>query len=1060
MWLTRLALKNPVLIAMVTLALAILGMISLNRLPIDVFPNINLPILRVATLYPGASPQDIENTVTYPVEKAVSGLSNVDHIESVSKEGVSLVSVWLNWSANLSAAMVEANNRIQQILNLLPTGVQSPFIIKYDLANIPVCAVDVSGGSMDERQLYDLGYNVIEPQFEQLPGVASAVVSGGKIRQITVAVDRERMAAVGLSLLDLSTAINGANLLEPAGWIKVGNRQYGVTTNVQLKMVDRINDVVAANRNGIPITLGMLGHAVDSSEDQSYIVRINGQRGVYMAIYKQPGQNTVQVVDAVREALDRLVGIPPGIKLAIFFDESTYIRKSIMSLRREALQGALLAFGVILFFLQSLRATAIISLAIPLSILATFLLLYLDNQSLNIFSLGGLALAVGRLVDDSIVELENIVRHFAITPSRRKALLDAANEVAMPILASTITTVIVFLPSLFTEGVGQILFTPLAIAVTCSLLASFLVSRTVTPLLCLRYLDQAGHRQQRSYFTARASDACKAAVDWVERVYRHALVQALAHRGLIVVAVIGFAAVSALLIRGVGVEFMPVSDESQFHLSVRLPVGTRIELTEQVVGQIEDEIRRDLPPGWITIIQTAIGLLTTAGRASARQATYSSNTGPHAAQISVHLVDPASRSKSTKEVVDYLRPILARKFPAVKQYMDPAGLITRVLYFGSAAPIDVLELGYDLSAGAKLARQIARIMRNMQGLADIQINREENFPEFDIDVDREKAALAGIYQYDATHAILDSTNGSTSSPSIYIDPVTGNEYNIVVQYQDEFRSHVHDLGDTFLVNRSSVGDRTRNMGVIRLRTLASVKPGSGPIEIDRKYLQRSIDITANPVNRDLGGLAQELEERLAKLALPQGFSLRLTGQVEQQRGAFHTLAGAAALAMILVYMVLAAQFRSLVDPVIIMFSVPLGMAGVVWALFLTHTAFSVSSLMGVIMMVGIVVSNGVLMVHYTNLLRTDGCALHDAVVEAACVRLRPILMTTVATLAALLPMALGLGEGSETNAPLARSLIGGLSLSTLLTLFFIPALYTILEERATRRRQQARVAAV
>jgi CzcA family heavy metal efflux pump len=1053
MWLTRLALKNPVLIAMVTLAIAILGIVSLNRLPIDLFPNINLPVLRVATLYPGAGPQDIEHTVTYPVEKAVSGLSNVDHIESVSKEGVSLVSVWLDWSADLSAAMVEANNRIQQILNMLPTGVQSPFIIKYDLANIPVCAVDVSGAGMDERQLYDLAYNVIEPQFEQLPGVASAVVSGGKIRQISVAVDRERMAAVGLSLLDLSQAINGANLLEPAGWIKVGDRQYGVTTNVQLKLVDRINDVVAANRSGVPITIGMLGRAMDSSEDQSYIVRINGQRGVYMAIYKQPGQNTVEVVNAVRDALDRLVGIPPAIKLAIFFDESTYIRRSISSLRREALQGALLAFGVILFFLQSLRATMIISLAIPLSILATFLLLYLDQQSLNIFSLGGLALAVGRMVDDSIVELENIARHFAGASSRRKAVVEAANEVAMPIFASTITTVIVFLPSLFAQGVGQILFTPLAIAVTCSLLASFLVSRTVTPLLCLRYLDQGGYRQARGRLATEAAAACKAAVDWLEVAYRRALVRALEHRRLIVFAVVGFAAVSTLLVRGIGVEFMPVSDESQFHLSIRLPVGTRIELTEQAVGQLEDEIRRDLPPGWITITQSAIGLLTTAGRASARQATYSSNTGPHAAQISVHLVDPTRRSMSTKQVVDYLRPILARKFPAVKQYMDPGGLITRVLYFGSPAPVDVLELGYGLSAGAALARQITRIMRGMPSLADVQISREENFPEFDIDVDREKAALAGIYQYDAAHVILDSTNGSTNSPSIYIDPRTGNEYNIVVRYQDDFRSHVRDLGDTFLVNRGSVGDPSRNMGVVRMRTLASVKPGSGPIEIDRKYLQRAIDITANPVNRDLGVIAQDLEARLAKLPLPPGFSLKLTGQIEQQRGAFHTLEGAAVLAMILVYMVLASQFRSLVDPFIIMFSVPLGMAGVVWALFLTHTAFSVSSFMGVIMMVGIVVSNGVLMVHYTNVLRAAGRELHYAVVEAARVRLRPILMTTVATLAGLLPMALGLGVGSETNAPLARALIGGLSLSTLLTLFFIPALYVAIEERATRRRR-------
>src|SRR5579875_1270111 len=1053
MWLTRLALRNPTLIAMVTLAVAILGAVSVNRLPIDLFPNINLPVLRVVTLYPGAGPQDIEHTVTYPIEKGVSGLSNVDHIESVSKEGVSLVSVYLDWSANLDAAMIEANNRIQQILNLLPVGVQTPFIIKFDLANIPVCAVDVFGAGMDERQLYDLAYNVIEPQFEQLPGVATAAVSGGKIRQISVAVDRERMAAVGLSLLDLSAAINGANLLEPAGWIKVSDRQYGVTTNAQLKVVDRINDIVVARRNGVPITVGRLGRATDSYEDQTCIVRINGQRGVFMAIYKQPGQNTVEVVDAVKKALGHLVGIPPGIKLSIFFDESTYIHRSIESLRGEAFQGALLAFVVILFFLQSLRATVIISLAIPLSILATFLLLFLGHQSLNVFSLGGLALSVGRMVDDSIVELENIARHFNKGGPRRKAVLEAASEVSMPILASTVTTVIVFLPTLFVQGIARILFTPLAMSVTCSLLASFLVSTTVTPLLCLRFLTQTEPAEKRSALLTRLAAACRMAVDWLERKYRQALTRSLRHKALVLFGVIGFAACSTLLLPGIGVEFMPASDESQFHLSVRLPVGSRIELTEQIVGEIEDEIRRQIPPQWITVIQSSIGLLTTAGRASARQATYSSNTGPHAAQLSIHLVDPTKRSESSEQIVNRLRPVLLRKFPYVKQYMDKGGLVTHVLNFGSAAPVDVLELGYDLRDAARLARTIARMMRSMPGLADVQISREENFPEFDITVDREKAALAGIYQYSAAHLILDSTNGSTSSPSIYIDPTTGNEYNIVVQYQDQYRSHISDLENTFLVNPLAAGDPSRNMGVIRLRTIASVKPNGGPIEIDRKYLQRAIDISANTVNTDLGTIARELEARLAKLQLPPGFSVQLSGQIVQQRGIFTSLGAAALLATVLVYMVLASQFRSLVDPFIIMVSVPLGIAGVIWALFLTHTTLSVASFMGVIMMVGIVVSNGVLMVHYANVLRDKGQGLLQAVVEASQVRLRPILMTTVATLAGLLPMALGLGVGSENNAQLARAVIGGLSVSTILTLFFVPALYVTIEERATRRRK-------
>jgi CzcA family heavy metal efflux pump len=1044
MWLTRLALRNPVLIAMVTLATILLGMVSLERLPIDLFPNINLPVLRVGTLYPGAGPQDVERSITYPIEKAVSGISDVEHIESASKEGVSLVSVWLNWGANTDVAMVEAANHIQQILNTLPSGVQVPFILKFDLANIPVCTIVVLGDNLGERALYDLASNVIEPQLEQLPGVAGVAVNGGQIRQITALLDRERMAAVGLTIPDVVRTLNGANLIEPAGWIKIGGHQYRVHTNAQLRTIGPANDLVVAARAGVPVRIRDLGRVVDGTEQQTNIVRVNGRRGVYLAVNKQPGSNTVNVVDGVRQALGRLVGLPPGVRLLISFDESKYIREAVAALRSEALQGAVLALVVILVFVQDLRATLIISLAIPLSMLATFLLLYLSGQTLNIFSLGGLALAVGRMVDDSIVELENISRHFAIDGANRRSVLAAAHEVRMPVLASTVTTIIVFLPTLFVTGVGQILFLPTAVAVTCSLTASYFVSTTATPLLCLR-LVRPGAAVRRG-LTGLAAGLCRRMVAGLEAGYGRLLARALSRRGTLF-ALVAAAALSAVwLAPSLGVEFFPSTDESQFEILMRAPVGTRVEETEKIVKQVEAEVRRDIPRPWIRELFSNIGLLTTAGRTSARSASYSSNTGPHAAYILVYLVNPRRRSLSSNQLMARLGDDLRGRFPRVQFFMRAGGIVTHVLNFGQEAPIDVELFGYDLDRAARTAKRVARLMRATAGVTDVHISREENFPEIDVNIDRERAALAGTYEYGAAQLILDSATGSTQSPSVFIDPQTGNEYNIVARYQDRYTSHFDDLASTFVVNPLAAGDHLRNQGVVRLESLARITPGSGPLEVDRRYLERVIDITANPTGRDLGSIAASLERKLGRLTLPPGFKVRLAGQIAEQRATFKSLTYVTGLALMLVYMVLAVQFRSLADPVIVIVSVPLGVVGVVWALWATRTPFSTPAFMGVIMMVGIVVSNAVLMVHYTNLLRSQGAALREAVLRAAVVRLRPILMTTVATLAGLLPMAFSWAVGSETDAPLARAVIGGLGVSTLLTLFFVPVLYTTIEE--------------
>jgi multidrug efflux pump subunit AcrB len=1097
MWLTRIALRNPIFILMVSLAVVILGTTSLIRMPVDLFPNISLPVLIVGTIYQGASPEDVEKTITYQVEKAVTAVSNVDHVQSYSKEGLSIVQVWLRWGSNIESGMVEVTQHIQQILNILPAGVQQPFVVKFDVSNLPVCNVTVSGAGIDERRLYDLAYNLIAPQLEQLPGVATATVNGGKVRQITVSVARDRMQSRGISILDVVNAIGNSNLIQPSGWIRIGERQYNIFSNAQFRLVPSIARVVVATVAGVPVRVGDIGTVSDSAEEQTNIVRANGRRAVYLAINKQPGANTVDVVNAVRERLKHLMGVPDVVKLRLTFDQSVYIKDAIRNLEHEALEGAVLAFVVILLFMQSLAGTLIVTVAIPLSIVATFLLLYFSGQAINVFTLGGLALGVGRLVDDAIVELENISRHFTAGNTGESGVLAAAWEVAMPILASTVTTIVVFLPVIFITGIAQLLFIPMALAISYSLSASFLVSRTVTPLLCLKYLGPERERDPKSTkLLERVAALVQIFLRALEQTYERVLQRALAHPVVTVGAVAILFVLSLGLVPFIGTEFFPSSDESHFEVVIRAPVGSRIEYTEALVKRIEAEIRRELPPGALKMMLSNIGLLTTAGKVNAEAAVYSTNTGPHAAFIDVELVRPDQRALSTDEIIARLRKGLTAAFPEAQLYIRPTGTVESVLNFGAEAPVEVEVLGYDLAQAQEVAARVAAAMQATPGLAGVRIAREPDFPKFNIVIDRIKASLVGVNERDAANAILYSLNGNTLNPPIFTDPVTGNEYNIVVQLRPEDRSHVSDLGEIFLVNRglapsTSISGFPASLNVItsgvpgagqggggelpggglqppppplapltgtagatsspatnqivQVRNIARILPGAGPLEIDRKYLQRVTDVTGSPMGRDLGSLAEELRQRLDQIPLPPGFSLRLAGQIAQQQSAFSSLYFATALALLLVYMVMASQFQSLVDPFIIMFTVPFGMTGVIWALYLTGTTFSTSSFMGLIMMAGIVVSNGVLLVDYANVLRRRGLAAGEAVVKAARTRLRPILMTTVATLVGLLPMALGLGIGSESNAPLARAVIGGLSVSTILTLFFVPAFYQLLE---------------
>ncbi len=1069
MWLTLLALRNRIGILMLSLAMVVLGATSLNRLPRDLFPNIQVPVAFVGVVYKGAPPIDIEQSVVYPIEKAVSSASNVEHVESTSKQGFAAVQIWFNWGADINVGQMEVMQRVTQILNQLPPGILQPFVVKFDISNIPVSFVTVSGGNLDERGLYDLAYNTIAPQIEQLPNVAAATVEGGKVRQININLDPALLQGRGLSILDVVKAVKASNVILPSGDIKAGNLDYNVFTNNQFKTVEPINDVIVkATSEGTPVRVKDLGTVADSSDIQTNIVHTDGQRSVYLRVNKQPNANTVEVVDALRKALPKMIGIPAGVKLGISFDQSVYIRQSIKNLIDQAVEGSILAAIVIFVFLRNLTSTVIISIAIPLSVLVTFITLYFTGQTLNIMTMGGLALGIGRLVDDSIVELENIQRHLNLSqrsweelsqearelnpdakiniaePSRWEAILEAAREVAMPIFASTVTTVVVFLPIFFLVGIAKLLFIPLVFTITIALFTSFFISRTVTPALCYKFV-RSEHESMRSMPPWLISFMERSRL-WYERLdtrYQELLTWTMGHRRLLIVTVVGIFAGSLALIPFIGSEFIPVTDESQFRINVRAPVGQRVEKTEQQVAEIERVMRETIKPGELDTIVSSIGVLS-----QGRSSLFNRNTGPHTATVQVYLRPPAERKRNQIQIMNEVRPKVVKLFPGVAMAFDPGGIVKRVVSFGSQKSVDVEIYGYDMEKARQAIRLVDDAMHKTKGLADIEISREENYPEVNVAVDREKAALLGISETDVANAVLYSLNGNGQvDPVIYTDPQTGNEYYISAWLDEQYRSDLTHLERILLTTPAG--------SPVLLKNVASLKLNSGPVIIERKSFQRVVHITANPVDRDLGSIAEELRSRIAALRLPEGFSVRLAGQVQQQQEAFENLIFLALpLAFMLVYMVMAAQFKSLVDPFIIMFSIPMGLPGVVVTLFLTGTTMSITSFMGVIMLLGIVVSNGVLLVDYTNVLRRRGMELHLAVVQACRTRLRPILMTSLATVAGLLPMALGLGTGGETNAPLARAVIGGLIVSTTLTLFLIPTLYAMVEEWFPRKEER------
>lgn len=1027
------SLKNPVARFMFAIGIILLGVIAFSNLAIDLFPDISYPIIAVTTEYPGASPEDIEITITRPIEKRVSRIQNVRYVSSRSREGVSTLNIEFYWGTNLDVASTDIQQSISQILDQFPEEAKQPVIFKFDPSQISVIVLAVTG-PMDEYRLRELAEDFIAPRLESLKGVAAANVFGGQVREIQAELNRSKLEGLNLSIDKVAQAVKTGHIDLPGGSLKGQRIEYGVRTLGRSSDVKDLEEIVVEHHNGVPVRLRDIGKIKDGFEDAETEVHVNGARGIIIGVQKQIGGNTVSTVDNVLKALPQIQKeVPKGVSIQVVSDQSTFIRKSIKNLQHEAMMGALLAVAIILIFLGSGTSTLIIAHSIPISIISTFVLLHFGNFTLNIMTLGGLALGVGRLVDDAIVVLENISRHLELGESPEEASYKGASEVSKPVIAATITSIIVFLPLAFVKGIAALLFVQMAYTVAFSLLASLFDSLTLVPLLTAKFLKPRKKSAQPSW-TQKIFQRTQPFFLWIDQHYQGLLHLALSHRKAVVSGVVGIFAGTLFLIPLIGTDFFPSSDEGQIRMSMRLPVASSLGETIKVVEKVEGIIFEQ--------VSELKSLWARAGSGKGRSVVFSGRfAGSHTATASMMLVDQSDRNRSSEAITRSLREKLS-KIPGTIISVYPGGVVTRVITFGADEPIDVEILGYEIAAGSRLAKEVDGILRGVRGVTDVQIGREEGLPEYQVRIRKDRVAALGLTTSRVAEVVRQAVEGDESA--IYVDPKTGREHKVRVRLREEDRKRPEDLARLPLPVSSGK--------IIPLENVVDIKQTFSPNQLERKYQQRIVHVTANTSGRDLGSIASEIEDKISQLKIPEEFSVQLKGSRLEQREAFQTLFFALGLAILLVYMVLASQFASLLHPFLIMFSVPLGFIGVIWALYLTGNTLSVVSFIGIIMMVGIVVSNAIILVDCINRLRKEGIELKEAVIQAGRIRLRPILMTSLTTVFGLIPMALGLGEGAEANAALAIAVIGGLTVSTFLTLVFIPTLYVIVESwRASRR---------
>lgn len=1028
--LARAAVHRPILATMATLIVLILGGVAFVRLPVDLMPDITDPTLSVSTVYENADPVVIEQLVTEPIEEAMAAVPGVQEVASSSSEGNSRVRVTFAWGTDLDAAANDIRDRLDRVIPLLPEDAERPTLRKFDLASFPIMILGASG-RMDPVQMRRLIDDEVKYRLERVPGVAAVDIRGGLEREIHVNLDPDKVKAYGLSLDQVVAGLRAANVTRPAGSLEAGPYEVTVRTPGEYTRLDQVRNTIVSLRGGAPVRVGDFASVDDAWERETRIVRVDGLPGIRLAVNKQSGMNTVEVAERVQREVERINEDLPQLRLTTIIDTSDFIRRSITNVGQSAMYGGLYAVLIILFFLRNIRSTLIIGVAIPISIVATFVLIYFGGLTLNLMTLGGLALGVGMLVDNAIVVLENTYRLREGGASAEEAAVSGAGQVTAAVIAATLTTVVVFLPMIFVRGMAGILFRQLAYVICFALLCSLLVALTLIPMLSSRFLHPHSLEALPSDSLPRRLFRLTAA--WftrLEEAYRRALRSALSHRGRVVFTSAALLAGSLLLARHIGSEFMPASDEGEVRLEFEMEVGTKLAALDAAVRPIEALLAQAVPEARNTIVSLGASLF--------------GGGGSHEGEIRIALPPRSERRRSSEDVAADLRHRLSG-IPGM-QIRTRAGqgffLLRRVS--GGTEQVQVEIRGFDLDAADSLAAEVRRLIEDVPGITDIRDSRSSGAPEQLVVVDRDKAEDMKVTVRQVAELLQTALSGTVAGQF----REGGDEFPIRVKLKDAETRSLREVLDLTLTGSDG--------HPVVLRNVVAAEPRTGPIQIDRKNQERVLTLNANLLGRDLGSVIADIEKRLDALPVPAGFVIGFGGNYEDQQEAFRELRVGLILALILVYMVMACLYESLRDPFVVMFSVPLAIVGVVLILVLTGTTFNVQTYIGCIMLGGIVVNNAILLVDTTNFLRRhEGLGLRAAIEEAGRRRLRPILMTALTTMCALLPLALGLGEGGETQAPLARAVVGGLLSSTLITLVFVPVVYSLFEEGLRRRGPEA-----
>lgn len=1051
------SLKYPFFIIMACLVIVVVGVVSIASMPVDLFPQIDMPVVVVATFYSGMPPQQIEADITDTFERFFTLGSNIDHIESRSLTGVSLIKIYFKPGTDANAALSNIANLAMADLRRLPPGTLPPVVLGMDASSQPVCLVTLKGEGLNETNLKDLAQFQVRNQIASVPGASVPQPFGGRYRQIMVYVDPLKLEAHNLSLMDVVRSVNDSNLILPAGDVRIGPKDYNIYANSQVPTPELINDLPLKSVGNASVLVGDVGKAEDSGTIQTNIVRIDGQRSVYVPVLKQGGDsNTITIVNGMKEAIKDLVDIPSSLKTAVVFDQSVFVKTALKNLGSEGGIGLVLTALMILLFLGSIRATFAVLLSIPLSALAAFICIRMGGGSINTMVLAGLALAFSRLIDNSVVVLENIFRHLEMGETPEVAAEAGGKEVQMAVLAATFTTAIVFFPVALLYGVSRYLFTALALSVVFSLFASYIVAMTVVPLYCARFIkphtadtseeeeiDDEKHiayqmPAQLSFFQRIVRGFNSRFQQMLEK-YVFAVNRSILRPVATTLGILGVVLLSFGLLPFLGRSYFPRTDPGQFVINIKCPSGTRIELSNQYIARVENEIRQTIPAQDLDMIVSNIGITPDLS------AIYTSNSSMDTAFVQVSLKE--GNKLGSYEYMKRVRQKLSEDMPMLSTYFQAGGLVDSVINQGLPAPIDIQVSGNDLDQSFAIASQIAAKVKGLKNVSDVLIPQNLRFPGLELNIDRQRASLIGLSPKEVVDNVITAlTSNGMIAPSYWIDPNTGNNYMLTVQYSDNKIGHMSmDDFKQIPLRGASQADYTP------LRSVADITEINTPTEVDHYKLRRVIDVYVMPSTEALQGVNSSVNDVIAGIKVPGNVRVTVRGSVVSMNESFKRFAIGLVLSILLVYLILMAQFASFTDPFIILMAIPPGLSGVLLILLLTHSTMNIMSLMGVLMMTGIVVSNSILIVDFAGHLQKEGMTVAEAVVQSCKIRLRPILMTSLATLLGMIPMALGMEAGSEQYAPLARAIIGGLGVSVVVTVFLVPAVYLIIHGREQKR---------